>query len=116
MWRGDLVQPATLEGLCEGQDAVVSCAGAVMQLGNWSDRRSFTEVDYGGNSNLLREAERAGVAKFVYVSLHSAQRFLGTEYARAHESFVGNLNRSKIAHTIVRPTGFFGFFREILVW
>lgn len=114
MWRGDLLQPATLEGLCTGQDAVISCAGAIMKLDRWSDRRSFTEVDYRGNVSLLREAERAGVGKFVYVSLCNADRLLHTEYARAHEKFVGELKRSKMSYAVLRPTGFFGFFREIL--
>jgi uncharacterized protein YbjT (DUF2867 family) len=72
------------------------------------------EVDFGGNANLLEIARTAGVAKFVYVSLFGARDLLRTEYAAAHERFVGALQGSGMTHTIVRPTGFFSFFSEVL--
>jgi uncharacterized protein YbjT (DUF2867 family) len=112
--QADLTDPATLGGLCQGVDAVISCAGASMKLDVFGDRRSFTAVDYLGNRNLLREAKRAGVGRFVYVSLHGADRLLRTEYARAHEQFVAELEASGLAFTVVRPTGYFSFFAEIL--
>src|SRR4051812_26330165 len=88
---GDLLDSESLAGACDGVDAVVSCAGASMKLGNWLDRRSFDEVDRKGNANLLREAESAGVRKFLYVSLYGADRLLHTEYAAAHEAFIAQL-------------------------
>ena len=36
------------------------------------------------------------------------------EYARAHEAFAEALAASGLVHTVVRPTGFFWFFGEIL--
>lgn len=113
-FEGDLTDPASLRGCCDGVDAVLSCAGASMQLTDLGDRRSFEAVDFGGNRNLLAEARRAGVGKFVYVSLHAADRLLATEYARAHERFVALLRESGVPSTVVRPTGFFSVFAEIL--
>jgi uncharacterized protein YbjT (DUF2867 family) len=72
------------------------------------------EVDFGGNANLLEVARTSGVSRFVYVSLFGARTMLRTEYAAAHERFVGALAGSGLPHTVVRPTGFFGFFREML--
>src|SRR6185436_9109443 len=60
------------------------------------------------------EAQRASVGRFVYVSLHAAESLLRTEYAREHERFVELLRRSGLPFTVIRPTGFFGFFGEIL--
>ena len=113
-FEGDLTNPESLEGCCDGIDTVLSCAGASMRLDNWWDRRSFAAVDFAGNKNLLVEAQRASVERFVYVSLHAAESLLRTEYAREHERFVGLLRRSGLPFTVIRPTGFFGFFGEIL--
>ncbi len=113
-FEGDLTNPESLEGCCDGVDTVLSCAGASMRLDTWGDRTSFTAVDFAGNRNLLAEAQRAGVGRFVYVSLHAAERLLRTEYALAHEGFVALLRRSGVPFTVIRPTGFFGFFGEIL--
>lgn len=113
-FEGDLTNPESLEGCCDGVDTVLSCAGASMRLDTWGDRLSFAEVDFAGNRNLLAEAQRAGVGRFIYVSLHAAESLLRTEYARAHEAFVALLRRSGLPSTVIRPTGFFSFFGEIL--
>ena len=113
-FEGDLTDPESLRGCCDGVDAVLSCAGASMQLTDLGDRRSFEAVDFAGNRNLLAEARRAGVSKFVYVSLHAADRLLATEYAQAHERFVALLRESGLPSTVIRPTGFFSVFAEIL--
>lgn len=114
LFGGDLLDPSSLGGVCDDVDVVISCAGASMKLGGLRDRRSFMEVDFGGNANLLEVARTAGVAKFIYVSVFGARELLRTEYAAAHERFVGALQASGMAHTVVRPTGFFSFFGEIL--
>ena len=111
---GDLTRPETLAGVCQDVDAVLSCAGASMNINTFGDRRSFYEVDYQGNVNLLREAARAGVRKFVYVSLAGGESLRRTEYADGHERFVNDLQASGIPSTVVRPTGFFSFHLEIL--
>ncbi|MDX2033211.1 MAG: SDR family oxidoreductase [Blastocatellia bacterium] len=111
---GDLTKPETLVGICQETDVVLSCAGASMNVNAFGDRRSFYEVDYQGNINLLREAARAGVGKFVYVSLAGGESLRRTVYADAHERFVDDLRASGIPSTVVRPTGFFSFHLELL--
>ena len=113
-FEGDLTDPESLRGCCDGVDAVLSCAGASMQLTDLGDRRSFEAVDFAGNRNLLAEARRADVSKFVYVSVHGADRLPATEYVRAHERFVALLRESGLPSTVIRPTGFFSVFAEIL--
>ncbi len=111
--RGDLLDPSSLGAACAEVDVVLSCAGASMNLDDFRDRRSFREVDWAGNRNLLDAARAAGVRRFVYVSVFGGGEMLGEEYAAAHERFVAELARSGVEHTIVRPTGFFSFFAEI---
>lgn len=110
----DLTAADTVQGVCSNVDAVISCAGASMSMNNFGDRKSFYEVDYQANLNLLADAERQTPTKFVYVSLAEADKLRQTEYADAHEKFVEALRASSLKNTIIRPTGFFGFHLEIL--
>ena len=114
VFRADLTDPASLRGACEGVDAVLSCAGASLRMDDFRDRRRYRDVDLAGNLNLLERAEAAGVGKFVYVSLFGGEELAHTGYAAAHEGVVRALAASGLPHTVVRPTGFFSFFEEIL--
>jgi uncharacterized protein YbjT (DUF2867 family) len=112
--RGDLLDPASLAAACEGVDLVFSCAGASMDLNDVTDRRGPLQVDWGGNRNLLAAAKSAGVRRFAYVSVHGGRELRHLEYTGAHERFVDELAGSGLDHTIIRPTGFFSFFGEVL--
>jgi uncharacterized protein YbjT (DUF2867 family) len=109
----DARRPEELRGACEGVDTVVSALGASLALGRTRDAAGYREVDCRANLNLLEEAKRAGVRKFVYVSLHGAEGLRGLEYVDAHEEFVEALAASRLKYTVVRPTGFFYVFEEI---
>lgn len=111
--RADLTRPTTLSRVCDGVDAVISCAGASLSL-KMSERASYMKVDFEGNRNLLDEAQLVGVKRFVYVSVFNGQKLMHTEYAKAHEYFVLALENSGLPYTVVRPTGFFYFFLEML--
>ncbi|MEL6957388.1 MAG: NAD(P)H-binding protein [Pseudomonadota bacterium] len=54
--------PASLDGVMAGVDLVVSCIGIKHQ----PDVRDDGEMDYQSHYNLLREAEQAGVERFIY--------------------------------------------------
>jgi len=110
----DLTDPYTVQGVCGDVEAVICCSGASMNINRFHDRKSFYRVDYQGNLALLENAEYYNLEKFVYVSLAEADKLRYTEYADAHEKFVEALKASKLKHTVVRPTGFFGFHLEIL--
>ena len=112
--QADLTNPDTLNGVCKNVDAVISCAGASMQMSGFGNRQSFYQVDWQGNANLLAEAQRQRVPKFVYVSLAHANELRRVEYADAHARFAEALQASGLPHTVVSPTGFFGFMLEIL--
>jgi uncharacterized protein YbjT (DUF2867 family) len=104
--EGDALRPATLENVCSGIDVVVSSIGASLSLNNWNDKNSFQNVDYYGNKNLLKEAQKSGVQKFVYLSSFMGET-MDTAYTKAHENFVQELKNSGLEYVVVRPTGFF---------
>ncbi|MDF6042170.1 NAD-dependent epimerase/dehydratase family protein [Streptomyces sp. JH14] len=63
---GDLADPASLHGSCDGIDAVVHCASYI-----GGDAQTATAVNDHGTRALVEEAARSGVARIVYVSTAS---------------------------------------------
>ena len=113
VFAADARHAETLRGACKGVRVVVSAMGASLALRYTAPNASYRDVDLGANLNLLEEARRAGVRKFVYVSLCGAERLRGLGYVEAHEEFVEALSASGIDYAVVRPTGFFYVFDEV---
>lgn len=114
VFRGDLRQPISLSGACEEVDSIISAAGASVSFTDVSNRDEYTDVDYTGNLNLLQEARKYDVKRFVYVSLYGADKLTGLSYVDAHENFVHQLRQAGgINAQIVRPTGFFASFADL---
>jgi len=103
----------SLRGACEGVSSVVSALGASLALRYTAPNAGYRDVDLRANLNLLAEAKRAGVRRFVYVSLYGAEKLRGLGYVDAHEEFVSALAASGIGYAVVRPTGFFYVFEEV---
>ncbi|HKG11746.1 MAG TPA: SDR family oxidoreductase [Pyrinomonadaceae bacterium] len=103
----------SLQGACEGVGSVISTLGASLALRYTAPGATYRDVDLGANLNLLAEAKRAGVRRFVYVSLYGAESLRGLGYVDAHEEFVEALAASGIDYAVVRPTGFFYVFEEV---
>ena len=110
----DVMRPETLRGVCDGVDVVVSTIGGSLDIRKVRDRTSYDAVDHLGNRALLDEAERAGVRRFVYVSVFSTPKLRRLEYVAAHVRFEEALRESRLEWGVVRPTGVFAFFLEVL--
>ncbi|OBS99976.1 NAD-dependent dehydratase [Vibrio tasmaniensis] len=99
----------SLKGCCDGVDIVISCVGITRQ----KEGLSYMDVDYQANLNLLEEAERAGVKKFVYVSAFRANVIKRVRLLEAKERFAYRLLASKqLAPCVIRPNGFFADIEE----
>ncbi len=99
-----VTEPDSLAGICDGVGTLYSSLGITRQ----HDGVGYRQVDYGGNAALLREAERAGVRRFAYVSvLHGPEMRGRVRLAAAKEQFVDELRASPIPSTIIRPTAYF---------
>jgi uncharacterized protein YbjT (DUF2867 family) len=77
------------------------------------DGLTFRDVDYQGNLNLLEIARRAGVQRFVYVSVFNGPNLRHLDIVDAHEAFVDDLKASGIDYAVLRPTGYFSDMGEI---
>jgi uncharacterized protein YbjT (DUF2867 family) len=114
LFEGDVTRPETLRDACSQIDIVFSSVGASLSTKRTKEKATYAEVDYAGNKNLLEAALAAQVKSFVYISVFNENLPENLEYTRAHEDFVRELERSGIPYTILRPTGFFHAFAEIL--
>jgi uncharacterized protein YbjT (DUF2867 family) len=110
VFTADATDRKALAGCCDAIDAVVSAVGLVGKGG----RRTCWDVDYGANRNLLEEADRAGVAKFVYLSVVRAPALENLQLVRAKRAFEQALRSSGMDHTILFPNGYFSDFDAYL--
>jgi uncharacterized protein YbjT (DUF2867 family) len=108
---GQVTDPATLTGVADGVDVVFSALGITRQR----DGVKYMDVDYRGNLALLNLAEKAGVNRFVYVSvLHGRDLRATVRLAAAKERFVDAMAASPVSSVVVRPTGYFADMGEFL--
>ena len=110
LFRGEVTRPETLEGLCEGIDIVFSSIGITRQ----KDRLTYYDVDYQGNINILDNALKHHVKKFIYISVFNAHLYEHIAIIKAHEDFVRGLEESGMDSVIIRPTGYFSDMSEFL--
>ena len=64
-WPASVSEPERLKGSADGCDVVLHVAGIVAES---PPEVTFQSVNVDGTRNMLREAERAGVGRFIYVS------------------------------------------------
>jgi len=110
LYVGEVTEPDSLSGVCEGFDCVISAVGITRQ----KDGLTYMDVDYQGNVNLLDQALAEGVDKFMYVSVFNAEKMMDLKIIQAKEQFVDHLKSSGIDFTVIRPTGFFSDMLEFL--
>ena len=66
---------------------VISTVGITRQ----KDGFTYMDVDYRENANLLSEAKRSGVKKFIYVSVLNGEKLSNLKICEAKERFVTEL-------------------------
>jgi uncharacterized protein YbjT (DUF2867 family) len=104
----EVTKPQTLQNICEGIDLVISTVG----ITNQKDGLTYMDVDYQANLNLLKEAKKSGVKKFIYVSVLNGEKLKYLKICAAKEKFVQELKNSGLDYCIIRPNGFFSDMTE----
>ncbi|GMA40744.1 NAD(P)H-binding protein [Mobilicoccus caccae] len=100
---GDVTDPASLRGVADGVDVVVSAIGVT---GSTADPWA---IDHRGNLALLDETLRAAGPRFAYVNVLDGER-IASDVTRAKAAFADVLRRSRAEYLIVNPSGFFSDF------
>jgi NADH dehydrogenase len=103
-WPGDINDVKTLRGAADGCDVVLHIAGIVAEK---PPEVTFNKVNVEGTRNVVREAERAGVGRFIYISSLGAER--GTsEYHRSKREGEAIVRQFRKAWLILRPGNTYG--------
>jgi len=108
--KAEVTKAETLWGKLQGIDAIISTVGITRQ----KDGLTYMDVDYQANLNLLKEAQKAGVRKFIYVSAIGGKEYRHLKIFQAKEDFVEELSNSGMNYCVVCPNGFFSDIQDFL--
>jgi len=104
----EVTNKSTLQDCCKNIDTVISSVGITKH----KDGLSYMDVDYQANLNLLDEAKKNAVKKFIYVSVLNGEKLKNLKICEAKEKFVEVLRSSDLEYCIIRPNGFFSDMTE----
>jgi uncharacterized protein YbjT (DUF2867 family) len=108
---GDATRPESIATACDGVDIVFSCLGQSVGTDLRNRGPGYHAIDYVANHHLIAQARRAGVRRFVYVSVFGAEANPTVAYFRAHADAADELRSSGMSYAVIQPTGFFSAFR-----
>ena len=109
-FAGNIAEPQSLRGAAGACDAIIHIAGIAREE---PPELTFEKINVEGTRNILAEAVRAGVRRFIYISSLGADR--GTsEYHRSKFAAEDLIERSGLAWTIVRPGSVYGPGDEVI--
>jgi uncharacterized protein YbjT (DUF2867 family) len=106
--EAEVTRPETISNSCREIDTVISTVGITKQ----KDGLTYMDVDYQANLNLLHEAVKRGVRKFIYVSVLNGEELKHLSICAAKERFVQKVQGAGIEYCIIRPNGFFSDMSE----
>lgn len=106
--QAEITQPDSISDCCKNIDVVISTVGITKQ----KDGLAYMDVDYQANMNLLQEAQKSRVKKFIYISVLNGENLRNLKICDAKELFVDQLIKSGLDYCIIRPNGFFSDMTE----
>lgn len=108
--EAEVTRPESIAGICKDIEVVISTVGITRQ----KDGLSYMDVDYQANVNLIEEAKKNGVKKFIYISVLNGRKLRNLKICEAKEKLVDYLKSSGLDYCIIRPNGFFSDMEDFL--
>jgi len=109
----DITNPSSLANICQGFDIVISALGKSVSP-NDNSKCTFNEIDLIANTNILQEAIKNGIRKFVYISALHSEKYIHLEYFRVHHEFSELLKKSGLNYSIIKPPAIFSGFLDMM--
>lgn len=107
-------EASELNGITKDISIVVSALGKSVSL--FTNRgKTFMEDDFYANNNILNDALKNEVKRFVYVSIKGAEYGERFEITKSHKMFEDTLQASGLSYTVIRPVGFFSGLNDLLI-
>lgn len=101
---GSITRPDSLAGRMEGCDTAINFVGIIVETRGATFKRLHVE----GVKNLLEEAKRAGVKRFIHISALGTSDEPASEYFRTKLEAEELIESSGIPYIILRPSLVFG--------
>lgn len=108
--KAEVTRAGSLRDKLQEAEVLISTVGITRQ----KDGLTYMDVDYQANMNLLEEAKRVGIKKFIYISAVNGDKMRHLKIMEAKEKFVDALITSGMNYTIIRPNGFFSDLKDFL--
>jgi len=108
--EAEVTKPETLKHIFKDVDVVISTIGITRQ----KDGLTYMDVDYKANVNLIDEAKKNGVKKFIYISVLNGEKLRQLKICEAKEKLGDYLKSSGLDYCIIRPNGFFSDMGDFL--
>jgi uncharacterized protein YbjT (DUF2867 family) len=108
--EAEVTKPDSLKDSCKNVDVVISTIGITRQ----QDGLTYMDVDYQANANLIDEAKKSGVKKFIYISVLNGDKLRHLKICEAKEKLGDYLKSSGLDYCIIRPNGFFSDMADFL--
>lgn len=109
----DLTGHNAAQGLAQGRELIVSCAGASVST-SAPDKRPYSQIDPAIHRNLIVDAKQSGIKRFVYLGVHTEPHYASCRYILAHEAVRAMLVDGEMDFTVIRPTGIHSAFADLL--
>jgi uncharacterized protein YbjT (DUF2867 family) len=109
----DVCNQSALINIFDKQDIVISALGKSVSP-NDKSKPTFKQVDYDANKNILDEAIKAGIKKFVYISAFHSEKYLHLDYFNVHHDFSELLMNAGIDYSIIKPPAIFSAFIDMI--
>jgi len=104
--NGDITQPESLSGKMEGCEAVIHLVGIIRAFP--AKGITFEKIHYEGSRNVIDEAKRAGIERFLHMSALGASAEAKALYHQTKYKAEQYLKQSGLNYTIFRPSVIFG--------
>ncbi|WP_291728919.1 SDR family oxidoreductase [Bernardetia sp.] len=108
--EAQVTKPESLKDICKNVDIVISTVGITRQ----KDGLTYMDVDYQANANLIDEAKKSRVKKFIYISVLNGEKLRNLKICEAKEKLGDYLKTSGLDYCIIRPNGFFSDMADFL--
>ena len=102
--NGNVVDAASLEGALTGMEAVVHLVGIISEAG----KSTFENIHVRGTRNMIAEAQRAGVKRFVHMSALGTRPGAVSRYHQTKWAAEELVRGSGLDYTIFRPSLIYG--------
>jgi NADH dehydrogenase len=101
---GDLLEAASLNGACNGMDAVIHLVGIIAEVGD----STFENVHTSGTGNIVAAARQAETRRFVHMSALGTRPAAASRYHQTKWAAEGLVRHSGLDFTIFRPSLIYG--------